>query len=159
MTSKDKKQLGVIAMGLVFLAILLTSNFHKAPRPGPPEEAAKQPKEAAKPALQAAAQGPSKGVEPRDEDLFAKQSMILKAPWGRDPFHGPKAKEPGMLSKLGLKGISVLDRGGALAVIGEQIVGEGDWVDDYIVKRIDPTQVVLERQGREFILRLEEEER
>ena len=96
---------------------------------------------------------------PRDEAMIQKQLERMKLDWGRNPFElasvGPTSKA-GLLT---LRGLSVTAAGRGFVIINESILREGDAVDGNQVVRIEPNQVVLMKDGREFIMKLEELER
>lgn len=158
MATRKQWEIGIIAAGLVLLSVLLPMNFlggqkKKAARRAPIQEA-QEPLAAVAPQPQGAAAP----LGARDEARYQQQLAILeKEPWGRNPFaqKGP----PGAQAALVLRGVSTTEQGEAIALINETVAVEGDALDpETVVKRIEPTQVILERGGREFILRMEETE-
>ena len=81
--------------------------------------------------------------------------------WGRDPFRDlsikteriykiPQAEE----ISLNLSAISIAD-GGSVAMINSKIVTVGDDIEGYIVKKIEPKQVFLEKNGQTKIVQLQ----
>jgi len=84
--------------------------------------------------------------------------------WGRDPFHDLsirttriyKAPQTDEVS-LYLSAISVAD-GGSVAMINSKIVTVGDDIEGYIVKKIEPKQVFLEKNGQIKTVQLQRED-
>ena len=48
-------------------------------------------------------------------------------------------------------------KGNGMAVINDQILQEGDTIEDSVISAIEKNRVILERDGRKFYLILEEE--
>jgi len=154
---------GVIGLGVVILLVIAPMNFRKILKPKGGHPSQETPPQIGLIRSGIGSDSPGQvslaAMPALDEALVQRQQGILKEPWGRDPFVGSKARLARTgTSQLILRGISVPDKGKAMAILGEQIVQEGDQVEDYTVKQIEPGQVILERLGREFILRREEEE-
>ncbi len=85
------------------------------------------------------------------------------SPDKRDPF-SPLISRGGYIlipkeidiAGLNLKGIIYSD-GGSVAVINNEILKAGDKIGEYRIARIEEKLVVLEKGGKEFTLKLEEE--
>lgn len=160
MTAKDKKQLIAIGVGAAGLAILLPLNLlkvrqQKQKRLQQVEQTAKDLSQGAEPAPVAVK--PAVTLGPQDEALRKLQQAVLEKGWGPDPFLIQKQATPTSETLL-LKGVSVLADGRGMAVINDSIVGVGDEVEGHTVRRIAPKQVILEKEGREFILKFQGEE-
>ncbi|MBI3333426.1 MAG: hypothetical protein HYZ93_04995 [Candidatus Omnitrophica bacterium] len=157
---KEKVQLGVIGVGVALLGITFVLNSLTARK----KQAAWKAKlaqevQATAPAVPSAPEPELPVTGPADEARIQQQIAVLKEPWGKDPFRDEGlAKTVAAPSVFKLKGVSIAQGKPAMAVINESIVQEGDRLDDHIVKRIEPTQVVLQRGEQELILKLEEEE-
>ena len=176
--SKTAMQLGVIGLCLAVIPVILINNQReraarlksvqeKARKEA--EEAAAQAKAppqaapAAAPAAKAAAGKPAtpeiKPLGPRDEKAIALQKASLARPWGKDPFHSAgTASSTSKAGALTLKGIAYRPSGKSFAMINEAILREGEEIEGNHVVKIERRQVTLNREGREFILRLEEEQ-
>lgn len=161
MATKQQIEVGVIAAGLAVLAVLAPLRFLQLQKRRAGRPAAAQGAQEIPPAV--APERPTGAAPPlgaRDEAELQEQRAILEGePWGRSPF-APAGSVPTIAPSAPLlKGVSITDSGTDAALINEQIVSEGDSLDEEtVVRRIEPTEVVLEREGREFILRLPEEE-
>ncbi len=159
MTTKDRIQLSVIGVGLLALVFLIPSTMRDAKKRRAIQKAAVTQQESASeseaPEEEPAA--PGMVLEPLDEAQRQQQLAVLKEPWGRDPFLQKGLPAPTLQTELVLKGVARRADGQVIALINEEIVQEGDRVEGHTVKRIEPAQVILQRDGREFILKLEEE--
>ena len=93
---------------------------------------------------------------PRDEAAIQRQLERMQLDWGRNPFEPAGVGPSSRAGLLTLRGLSVTTTGRNLAIINETILREGDVIDGNAVVRIEPDQVVLQKDGREFILQLEE---
>lgn len=170
--SKTAVQLIVIALcGAAIPVVLINNQRAKAARIKAAEAAAKKAAEAAPlaatpapGATAAAAAAPKPGagevkLGPRDEKAIQLQKAGLAGAWGRDPFHsagaatGPTAKA----GTLTLKGIAYRPSGKSYAMVNEAILREGEEIEGNRVVTIERRQITLSRDGRDFILRLEEE--
>lgn len=93
------------------------------------------------------------------------------ANWGKDPFRNLKflqedsrqeregsASEGEKVLSLKVEGIS-LGAGKAFAVINGKPLAPGEGIQGYIVKKIRLDEVVLEKEGREIVLKLWDRER
>ena len=97
---------------------------------------------------------------PRDEKAIALQKADLAREWGRDPFYSAAAAVTGLTAKAGtltLKGIAYRPSGKSYAMVNEAILREGEEIEGNQIVKIEKRQITLSREGREFILRLEEE--
>ena len=81
--------------------------------------------------------------------------------WGRDPFRDLSIKTKRIYTvpqteeiSLNLSAISIAD-GGSVAMINSKIVTVGDDIEGYVVKKIEPKQVFLEKNGRTKIVQLQ----
>ena len=152
--------MSVIGVGVALLAIAFVANSQTARK----EQAAwkaqlAQQVQATPPAVPASPATELPPTGPIEEARIQQQKETLKEPWGKDPFRETSLPSKAAPAALNLKGISISEGMPAMAVINESIVREGDPVGDHIVKRIEPTRVILQRGERELILRLEEEEK
>lgn len=96
------------------------------------------------------------------EQLHQTREKAASGPWGRDPFlldkEGVQALKPASdipLANLRLSGIIWAKEGGC-AVVNDWVVKVGDQVGGAIVTEICEDHLVLEMQGRQYILRLRE---
>jgi len=81
--------------------------------------------------------------------------------WDRDPFRDLSIKTERIYKvpqteevSLNLSAISIAD-GGSVAMINGNIVTVGDDIEGYIVKKIEPKQVFLEKNGQTKIVQLQ----
>jgi len=84
----------------------------------------------------------------------------------RDPFVSLVTEDGRLIvfkqkkqTQLELEGILYDPAGRAAALINSEIVRIGDWVGDYQVYRIEPDKVIFLKDGNEFVIKLEKEER
>jgi len=159
-TSKDRTQLIVIGAGVLLLMVFIPMNLMKGKKK--PAGPTATPVEAAPGGPlgipQGASQAPTAMLGALDPDRREKQIGILKGPWGRDPFYHKRGMIPVVRSELVLKGVAVRSDGKTAALINDAIVEEGEEVEGCRVKRIEPVHVILDQNGREIILELQEEE-
>ena len=102
-------------------------------------------------------------LEERRRQAILQRSLSSDIYGRQDPFAplaGRADKHPVTRGKLELKGI-LWDESQPLAVINEVVVREGEIVDGRKILRIEKTKVILEEDGKEFILwlRLEDFEK
>ncbi len=93
---------------------------------------------------------------PRDEAMIQRQLERMELDWGRNPFELASDSPTSRAGLLTLRGLSLTDGGRGFVIINESILREGDVIDGNQVVRIEPSQVVLKKDGREFTMRLEE---
>ncbi len=93
---------------------------------------------------------------PRDEAVIQQQLERMELDWGRNPFELASDSSASKAGLLTLRGLSLTDGGRGFVIINESILREGDAIDGSQVVRIESSQVVLMKDGREFIMRLEE---
>ena len=166
--SKTAVQVIVIGLCLVTIPVVLIKDQRaRAAKAKAAQEVAAQKAaaaaSAAPPAAPAAGSQPAVTGEvklgPRDEKALQLQKAVLAKEWGRDPFHsagsntGPTAKA----GTLTLKGIAYRSSGKSYAMVNEAILREGEEIEGNQIVKIEKRQITLSREGREFILRLEEE--
>jgi hypothetical protein len=160
--------LGVLVAVLALFMVMEQGNAKKrrARRAAPPAEAAQQaeqPPAASAPATadgaEAAAASGLSGVlaklGPRDEASVQRQLERMQLDWGRNPFEPPGEGPTSRAGLLTLRGLSVTPSGRNLAIVNETILREGELIDGNEIVRIETNQVVLQKDGREFILKLE----
>ena len=102
---------------------------------------------------------------PQDPELEQAHRIMEKAasaPWKRDPFllekEGAQALKPAddsTFANLRLSGI-VWTKEGGRAVVNDWVVKAGDKVEGATVREICQDHLVLEKQGKQYILRLRE---
>lgn len=170
--SKTATQLIVIGLcGAAIPVVLMNNQRAKAAKIKAAKEEARKAAEAAPPPAAApGAAAPTAGAAkpaataegklgPRDDKAIQLQKAGLAMEWGRDPFHsvgaatGPTAKA----GTLTLKGIAYRSSGKSYAMVNEAILREGEEIEGNHIIKIEQRQITLSREGREFILRLEEE--
>jgi hypothetical protein len=90
-------------------------------------------------------------------ELRAKQQAVLSKPCGRDPFsqYSKDQWKPEDLSLLELKGICSRRGARPVALLGDSIVKEGDFVGKAQVMEIGKDYVRLKKGAREYKLVLE----
>ncbi len=86
------------------------------------------------------------------ERLSAQRPQITQV---LDPFSWPRQvlEETSILSSSNLSGIAV-DEQGKLAIIRGEIVREGDRIEDFTIKGITDSSVIMEKGGEEHELYL-----
>jgi len=96
------------------------------------------------------------------EQLHQMMEKAASGPWGRDPFlleregvHPLKPASDNFFANLKLSGIIWAKEGGC-AVVNDWVVKVGDEVGGAMVTEISKDHLVLEMQGRRYILRLRE---
>ena len=159
MKAKEKKELMVIAVGLVVLAVVLFSNLRKEGKkdsgPVSEETVVSEGREVAT----AAAQGA--GRPKNSLDVRRKQEATLSKPYGRDPFiilsshelEVPTSEpEPTSISLI-LRAISIRKGAAPLAVINSSLVRVGDTIENAKVVEIHNDYVLLRKDGREYKLK------
>lgn len=90
-----------------------------------------------------------------------KEDLNALTGWGRDPFNDPtvrvvrKRAPVKKVAKivLKLKAISIAETM-SVAMINNRVLGVGDNIEGYIVKSIQPKQVVLTKDGQSTTLKL-----
>jgi len=104
----------------------------------------------------------TKKVEKKIENKKSEKLIVLPSTqeWGRDPFYDASLRIKKKIYvkkietvKLILKAISFSENM-SVAMINSQILAVGDKISGYNVKKIDPKQVLLEKEGQTKILRL-----
>lgn len=82
----------------------------------------------------------------------------------RDPFI-PLVSKSGVIlivRKIDIDGLSikgiVYSKDSSVAIINDEVVEKGDKIGEYFVSKIEEKRVILEKDNKEFILKLEEEE-
>lgn len=98
------------------------------------------------------------------EAMLELQEERAAGDWGRDPFRGRPAEEeepetapePGEreeVSGLILRGIASMN-GAKQALIGAEVLSEGEMVQGYKVVAIEESRVILIKEGREHEIRI-----
>ena len=175
MANKQAVQIGVIVLCLAALPVVMLNQ--KKEREAKARKLAEQAKKDAEKAAQEAqaragtaapatattaaktpAQEP-KQLGPRDEKALALQKAVAAKDWGRDPFHTVgSVASTSKAGALTLKGIAFRSDGKSFAMVNEAILREGEEIEGNRIVKIERRQITLSREGRQFILRLEEEE-
>ena len=160
--SKEQKQIAVIAVGLVFIAVLAVMQFVVKKKPKEVNYSAREG-DAVVTVLGAGVQTPGGAsavkfdLPPLPEDIAQKQKLGAQQPWGRNPFvlnavvmEGDPAQD-NPLSGLEVTAI-VLREGTGMAVVGEDIVREGDKLRGYTVIKISDQGIELEKDGKKVVM-------
>jgi hypothetical protein len=95
---------------------------------------------------------------PQDNEKEKVQKKRMALPWSRDPFVAQgklKKKGPSAPTTLHLSGI-MWDEKKPAAIINDNIVSAGDEVQGKKIIKIEKDKVILQEDGQEYILRLEE---
>ena len=174
MANKQAVQIGVIVLCLAALPVVMLNQ--KKEREAKARKLAEQAKKEAEKVVQeaqaragtaaptaVAAKAPapeqSKPLGPRDEKALTLQKAIAAKDWGRDPFHTVgSVASTSKAGALTLKGIAFRNDGKSFAMVNEAILREGEEIEGNRLVKIERRQITLSREGRQFILRLEEEE-
>lgn len=168
MANKQAMQVGVIVLCLAALPVVFINQQkeREAKRKRLQEQAQR---DAEKAAQEAAAKVPAvatakfqtqepKQLGPRDEKALVLQKVIAAKEWARDPFHPVgSVSSTSKAGALTLKGIAYRHTGRSFAMVNESILREGEEIEGNRIVKIEQRQVTLSREGRQFILRLEEE--
>lgn len=95
------------------------------------------------------------------ETSVKKRYQASLMPWNRDPFYDAKnivkkkvKKVVKKLAPLTLKAISIANAG-SVAMINDKVLMAGDVIAGYTVERIEAKQVVLSKNGKKRILKLQ----
>jgi len=93
---------------------------------------------------------------------FSEQYKYPFSEENRDPFSPLVSKSGVVLMPRGigfigldLKGIIYSDKG-AVAIINDEVLRDGDSIGDYTIVQIEEKRVILEKGNEGFILKLEE---
>lgn len=82
------------------------------------------------------------------------QEERMKEEWGRNPFLAI-GREKGDAYLLGLSLAGILwDETRPLAIINDVVVGVGDVIEGYFILNISPDTILLEKDGKEYTLRV-----
>jgi hypothetical protein len=100
-------------------------------------------------------------LPPLDEKLVQMQNNIDEAPWGRDPFSPAptpveEGYEEGDWKEFKLSGV-LPGPGGGAAMLNGELIGVGEMYRGYRLKEVSDTQIILEKEGQSYILRMPEE--
>ncbi|MBN1586763.1 MAG: hypothetical protein JW937_04965 [Candidatus Omnitrophica bacterium] len=162
---KSKKQLimiGVLCVVMLFAfvnSIFKVKNRHKG---GGGEAHVEEP--ASEPHAETPAFVPERGSRPVvtmgafDEESRRLQLASLERPWGRDPFFMQEIILSARETSLDLQGISWRPDGKSYAIVNGEILQTGDMYERNIIVEIEARRVLLEREGRRYILSLQEGE-
>lgn len=154
--SKEKIQIGVIAVGLLILLGIIAGNLKKKPAKGQPPD--KKPiYEAAPEAGIAAGAKAAPAAQAANSEELSLQKEREKLDWGRDPFAAAKISKEFRGSSLQLKGISFGKDKSGLAFINNEIVKKGDIMGDYEVLEVEKHKVLLRKAEQTFYLTLPQE--
>ena len=170
MANKPAIQIGVILLCLAALPMILL-NQQKEREAKMRRLQAQARQEAERAAREAAARVPApaaaavkfqvqelRQLGPRDEKALTLQKTVAAQAWGRDPFHAVgSVSSTSKAGALTLKGIAYRQTGRSFAMVNEAILREGEEIEGNRIVKIERRQVTLSREGRQFILRLEEE--
>lgn len=155
--TKTQKESIVAAILFILLVYLTWANLIRDPdRDAPPAVGnAEEIEEAPAP--------PGIQIPPDIETILELQEERMERDWGRDPFRGrPRAEEPEPVPEpdereevpeLILRGIARMN-GEKKALIGTEVVSEGEMVMGYKVIAIDESRVILRKEGREHEIRI-----
>lgn len=93
------------------------------------------------------------------KEKAAAQKTLLNQPWARDPFSPPENKDLQPKDRaLKLTGLFVRS-GKKIAVINSSFVKEGDTLQGITVLKIEDDRVLVNRDGKEYYLRIAENEK
>jgi hypothetical protein len=153
--TKEKVQLAVIAIGIIFFIALTAGNLKKKPGKTPNQEPAPAQKTSAdsEPAKKLTAPA---NADTREEKLELQKERE-KLEWGRDPFSVSKSAKEYQRAALQLKGISLGKNKIGFAFINNEIVKKGDIIGDYEVTQIQKDKVLLRKGEQSFYLTLPQE--
>lgn len=160
--SKEQKQIAVITAGLLLIGVLLAAQFLVKKKNGEVNYSAGGGAAVVTViGAGAAASGGGTAVRfdlpPLPEDIAQKQKLGAEQSWGRNPFVLNAVVTPGqpaqqsLLSGLEVTAI-VLRDGVGMAVIGEDIVREGDKLRGYTVTKISSGGIELEKDGEKVVM-------
>jgi hypothetical protein len=149
--NKEKKQLAVIAAGVIILLVVVISNMKatKTRKPGIVDRAASRVK------VVNSADALVKPADINVKDLQA-QTERARAPWGRDPF-AAELDRAANISELKLQGISYGNDGAGFAFINDEIVKKGGKIGDYEVAEVLKDRVLVKKGNQSFYLTFMEE--
>ncbi len=148
MSKKDLTQIGVIVVGVIFLAVSVMGNLKKKPKKAPaaPVAGISQPSDVL------VKTDPNNKGALSDDKKIKSQADRANMEWGRDPFSASLDKEY-QISELKLQGISVgKDVKSGYAFINDEIVAKGEKVGAYEVVDIQKDKVLLKKGAQSFYL-------
>lgn len=158
MEEKDRKK--IIALSILILVIIPIWIRAFKPRPGvtssPPSQEVAPPATEIGGSIKEAAPQKIDIIQDKEKEEAQRKRMAL--PWSRDPFmaQGKLAKKgPSRPEALALSGI-IWDEKKPAAIINDNIVSVGDEIQGKKVIKIEKNKVILQEDGEEYILRLEE---
>ena len=78
----------------------------------------------------------------------------------RDPFVSPQDGVGGRLGfgELQLEGVVVDPKGDSYAIVNNEIIREGQSLQGFLLKKIESTKVLFEKEGEDFEVLLREDE-
>ncbi|MCK9595292.1 MAG: hypothetical protein PHH68_03075 [Candidatus Omnitrophica bacterium] len=150
--NKEKKELAVIAAGVIILLIVFIGNMKgKSARKTGGTGKTSGRADSVRPGGNA----PAKPAYFNEKDLQA-QTERARTPWGRDPFVA-ELDRAANISELRLQGISYgTDRAG-FAFINDEIVKKGGKIGDYEVSEVLKDRVLVKKGAQSFYLTFAEE--
>ena len=161
---KKKKELILIAAMVPVLAFVIYTNFIS-----PSEEEGKPSGKAVSrevsPAPAQVAHPTGKKTERHllslDKDVRRRQEEIARQDWGRDPFN-PAPISPEEINRSSnwrvfqLSGIIPSPEGG-VAILDGEVIGVGEEHRGYRLIMVEVSRIILEKNGKEFIIKMLEE--
>ncbi len=165
--TKEQKQLTVIVVGLVVIAVVLFFNLRKKEE----KSGNSVSEETSVPAGEKATPETAESRPSVSPDIRRKQEAALAKPYGRDPFTlpsrepeivapkvvAPKVADPELAPiSLSLRAISIREGAAPMAVINNSIARVGDKIGDVEIVGIYKDHVLLKRGGRKYKLKLKE---
>jgi hypothetical protein len=150
-----RRQLVVLGVLLVVMAVVYARAFWPQPRRGPALPEAPGPASSASAAAAAASEGVISLALPDAEPaaLAAQRERAASLGWERDPFTGGAAG--GSMSGFDLAGI-LWDAASPIAMINGEMVRAGDQVEGYKVLEITQSSVLLSDGGQTVTVTLAE---
>ncbi len=148
MSKKDLMQIGVIVVGVIFLAFSIMGSLKKKPKKAltAPAASVSQSKDVL------GKTDSNNKLSLSDDKKIKSQADRANMEWGRDPFSASLDREY-QISELKLQGISVGKEGKkGYAFINEEIVSKGEKIGAYEVVDIQKDKVLLRKSGQSFYL-------
>jgi hypothetical protein len=149
MSNKEKIRLGLLAAGIMILALILIAN-HRRGREAVTFKKARGKEMAAVERIKSPEEGKAKKKKP------AEIQAMMREVGREDPFLPPSEKKAPVRpvrAELYLSGI-VSNGGRSLAIINDMLVGEGDMIEDKKIIKIGSKSVVIKEGDKEYTLKL-----
>jgi len=158
MANAESKKIAILGVLILILTIVLLNNLSSAKKKKMQEQSAKAQAIKTQSVTSAVGSSVSQAAKSASvvEQIQRQPERLKNLYWDKDPFYPRTSKITSRQGGLFLKGISFSDSGSSFAVINDEILQEGDKIGEWKIIKIQEKQVILEKNGQQFILALEE---